>query len=30
MEEKNGYYDAESDSVTLEVHVVAEEPRYSK
>ena len=30
MDEKNGYYDAESDSVTLEVHVLAEEPRYAK
>ena len=30
VDEKNGYYDAESDTVTLEVHVLAEEPRYAK
>ena len=30
LDEENGYYNARDDTVTLEVHVVAEEPRFVK
>ena len=30
LDEENGYYNAQDDTITLEVHVVAEEPQFVK